>query len=89
MQPDYGAIVARAPQRTLGTILSAVLAGVLLATLRGTALYGGAIGLLLFATFLLIRRRCSYGITFLTPLTILLIGISSADTWIDLAERVA
>ncbi len=89
MQPDYGAIVARALQRTLGTILSAVLAAVLLATRRGTALYDGAIGLLLFATFLLIRRHYSYGITFLTPLTILLIGISSADPWIDLAERVA
>jgi uncharacterized membrane protein YccC len=44
---------------------------------------------LLFATFLLIRRRYSYGITFLTPLIILLIGIGSADPWIDLAERVA
>jgi uncharacterized membrane protein YccC len=89
MQPDYGGTVARALQRTLGTIIGAALAGVLLATLHGTALYDGAIGLLLFATFLLIRQRYSYGITFLTPLIILLIGIGSADPWIDLAERVA
>jgi uncharacterized membrane protein YccC len=44
---------------------------------------------LLFATFLLIRRRYGYAITFLTPLVILLIGMSSANPWIDLADRVA
>jgi uncharacterized membrane protein YccC len=89
MQPDYGGTLARALQRSLGTIAGAVLAGALLAALRGSAVYDAAIGLLLFATFLLIRRRYSYGITFLTPLIILLIGISSDDPWIDLAERVA
>jgi uncharacterized membrane protein YccC len=89
MQPDYGGTIARAVARGAGTIAGAVLAGILLATVHGTAAYDTAIGLLLFATFLLIRRRYGYGVTFLTPLVILLIGASSANPWIDVAERVA
>jgi uncharacterized membrane protein YccC len=89
LQPDYGGTVTRALQRSGGTIAGAMLAGVLLATLHGTAEYDVVLGLLLFATFLLIRRRYGYGVTFLTPLIILLIGLGSADPWIDLAERIA
>ncbi|HUH84888.1 MAG TPA: FUSC family protein [Stellaceae bacterium] len=89
MQPEYGATVRRALERTFGTIIGAALAGVLLTSVHGTAFYDAAIGLLLFLTFLLIRRRYSYGITCLTPLIILLIGMSSADPWFDLAERLA
>ena len=89
LQPDYGGTVARALERSGGTILGAVIAGALLAGLRGTVEYDAALGLLLFLTFLLIRRRYGYAITFLTPLIILLIGMASADPWIDLAERIA
>jgi uncharacterized membrane protein YccC len=89
MQPEYGGTIARALERSLGTLAGAALAGGLIATVHGRAAYDVAIGVLLFATFLLIRRRYGYGITFLTPLIILLIGASSADPWIDLAERVA
>lgn len=89
LQPDYGGTVARALQRSGGTIAGAAIAGALLATLRGTVEFDAALGLLLFLTFLLIRRRYGYAITFLTPLIILLIGMASADPWIDLAERVA
>lgn len=89
LQPDYGGTVARALQRSAGTIAGAVLAGALLTGLHGTAEYDVALGLLLFATFLLIRRRYGYAITFLTPIIILLIGMTSADPWIDLAERIA
>ncbi|HXZ01159.1 MAG TPA: FUSC family protein [Stellaceae bacterium] len=89
LQPDYAGTLARALQRTAGTIAGAAVAGALLAYVHGSAGYDAAIGLLLFATFLLIRRRYGYAITFLTPLIILLIGMSSADPWIDLAERVA
>ena len=89
LQPDYGGTITRALQRTLGTVAGAVIAGVLLATVHGTAGYDAALGVLLFATFLLIRRNYGYGITFLTPIIILLIGMSSADPWVDLAERVA
>jgi uncharacterized membrane protein YccC len=88
LQPEYGSTVSRAVQRTLGTVGGAVLAGVLLATVHGTAAYDVALALLLFATFLVIRRNYGYGITFLTPIVILLISRSSLDPWIDLAERV-
>lgn len=88
LQPDYSGTAARALQRTLGTVAGAVIAGALLATVRGTAGYNAAIGLLLFTTFLLIRRNYGYGITFLTPVIILLIGMSSVHPWVDLAQRV-
>jgi uncharacterized membrane protein YccC len=89
MQPDYGGTIARAIARGAGTIAGAVLAGILLTAAHSKVAYDAALGLLLFATFLLIRRRYGYGIMFLTPIIILLIGASSADPWIDLAERVA
>ena len=88
LQPDYGSTVKRALQRTAGTVAGAVLAGLLLTTLHGTTEYDAVLGLLIFATFLLIRRRYGYAMTFLTPIVILLIGMSSPDPWIDLAERV-
>jgi uncharacterized membrane protein YccC len=88
LQPEYGSTVNRAMHRTLGTIAGAVIAGALLATVHGTAAYDVALGVLLFATFLVIRRNYGYGITFLTPIIILLISHGSLDPWIDLAERV-
>ena len=89
LQPEYGSTVTRALHRTLGTIAGAVLAGALLATVHGTVAYDVALGILLFATFLVIRRNYGYGITFLTPIVILLISHGSLDPWIDLADRVA
>ena len=89
LQPEYGGTVARAVQRTIGTIAGAVVAGVLLATVHGTAAFDAAIATLLFATFALIRRRYGYAITFLTPIIMLLTGAGSADPWRDVAERIA
>jgi uncharacterized membrane protein YccC len=89
LQPEYGSTIARALQRSLGTLAGAAIAGVLLATMHGTASYDAALSVLLFATFLLIRRTYGYGIMFLTPIIILLIGMSSADPWVDLTERIA
>jgi len=88
LQPEYGSTVTRAWHRTLGTIAGAVIAGALLAGVHGTAAYDAALGVLLFATFLVIRRNYGYGITFLTPIIILLISQRSLDPWLDLAERV-
>jgi uncharacterized membrane protein YccC len=88
LQPEYGSTVTRALHRTLGTIAGAVIAGALLATVHGTTAYDMALGVLLFATFLVIRRNYGYGITFLTPIIILLIAQASLDPWVDLAERV-
>jgi uncharacterized membrane protein YccC len=88
LQPHYGATFSRALQRTGGTIAGAVLAGVLLVTLHGTPMFDVAIGFLLFATFALLRRRYGWGVTFLTPLIILLLGMSGPDPWMDLVDRI-
>ena len=88
LQPDYGGTISRALQRTAGTVAGALVAGVLLATVHGSAAFDAAIAALLFATFALIRRRYGYAITFLTPIVMLLIGAGSADPWIDLVERI-
>jgi uncharacterized membrane protein YccC len=89
LQPDYGGTVTRALHRSAGTIAGAAIAGVLLATVHGSFAYNATMAALLFAMFLLIRRNYGYGITFLTPLIILLIGMASTDPWADLGERVA
>jgi uncharacterized membrane protein YccC len=88
LQPEYGGTITRALERTGGTLAGAIIAGVLLATLHGTAAFDVAIAVLLFATFALIRRRYGYAIVFLTPLIILLIAPGAADPWRDLADRV-
>lgn len=88
LQPEFGGTLARALQRTGGTLVGAVIAGVLLATLQGGIAYEAAIAILLFATFLLLRRRYTYGVTFLTPLIILLLGLGGPDPWFDLRNRI-
>jgi uncharacterized membrane protein YccC len=89
LQPEYGGTIARALQRTAGTVAGAVVAGILIAAVHGSAAFDAAIAALLFATFALIRRRYGYAITFLTPIVMLLVGAGSADPWIDLIERIA
>jgi uncharacterized membrane protein YccC len=89
LQPDYGATFSRALERAGGTVAGAVLAGILLETLHGTPMFDVAIGFLLFATFALLRRRYAWGVTFLTPLIILLLGISGPDPWADVVDRIA
>jgi len=88
LQPDYGATMSRALQRTAGTVAGAVLAGLLIATVHGTVMFEIAIAALLFATFLLLRRRYGWAITFLTPLIILLLGLSGPGSWLDVGYRI-
>jgi uncharacterized membrane protein YccC len=88
LQPDYGATLARALERSAGTLAGAVLASMLLFALHGTPMFDVAIGFLLFATFALLRRRYGWGVTFLTPLIILLLGMSGPDTWMDVVARI-
>lgn len=88
LQPEFGGTLTRALQRTAGTMAGAVVAGVLLATLNGGVAYELAIAALLFATFLLLRRRYGYGVTFLTPLIILLLGLSGPSPWFDVRNRI-
>jgi uncharacterized membrane protein YccC len=88
LQPEFGGTLSRALQRTGGTMAGAIVAGILLATLQGGLAYEVAIAVLLFATFLLLRRRYAYGVTFLTPLIILLLGLSGPSPWFDVRNRI-
>lgn len=87
LQPDFGATLSRAFERSSGTLLGALIASGLIATLHDTPHYNLAIAVLLFLTFLLLRRSYSWGITFLTPLIIMLLALSGSGTWIDAAYR--
>jgi uncharacterized membrane protein YccC len=88
LQPEFGGTLTRALQRTAGTMAGAVVAGLLLATLQNGLGYEFAVSALLFATFLLLRRRYAYGVTFLTPLIILLLGLSGPSPWFDVRNRI-
>ena len=61
----------------------AVIAGLLLAGLHGTLALEIAVIILLFAALFVQRRRYGLGVTFLTPLIVLLLATSTGDPWID------
>ncbi len=88
LQPDYGGTLERAVQRSAGTVVGAVIAGVLRVMLHKTIAFEFSIAILLFATFFLIRRHYGQAIAFLTPLIILLIGVSGPDPWADVRDRI-
>jgi uncharacterized membrane protein YccC len=87
LQPEFGSTLTRALQRTAGTIGGAVIAGVALWELSGFTLRL-FLTALLFIAFFVHRRRHGLGITFLTPLIVLLITTSVGDPWIDTFDRV-
>jgi uncharacterized membrane protein YccC len=88
LQPEFGGTLTRTVQRTIGTVAGAVIAGVLLAGLHGTVMLEFAVVALLFAALFVHRRRYSLGVTFLTPLIVLLLATSIGDPWIDTLDRV-
>ena len=88
LQPEFGGTFDRALQRTAGTVAGAVLAGLLLATLNGTAVFEPLIIMLLFAAFFVLRRRYGLGVAFLTPLVILILATANTSPWWDTFERV-
>ena len=88
LQPEFGGTLARALQRTAGTVAGAVIAGLLLATLHGSFALNLVLMVLLFAAFFVQRRRYALGVTFLTPLIVLLIATSVGDPWLDTLDRI-
>jgi uncharacterized membrane protein YccC len=88
LQPDFGGTLSRAGQRTIGTVAGAVIAGVLLAALHATMMLVLAIVALLFAALFVLRRSYGLGVTFLTPLIVLLLTTSVGDPWTDTLDRV-
>src|SRR5215210_8523764 len=77
-----------AAARTPGTVAGAALAGLMLATLNGTAVFEPLIIALLFAAFFVLRRRYGLGVTFLTPLVVLILATADTSPWWDTLERI-
>src|SRR5215210_3747460 len=77
-----------AAARTPGTVAGAALAGLMLATLNGTAVFEPLIIALLFAAFFVLRRRYGLGVTFLTPLVVLILATADTSPWWDTWERI-
>jgi uncharacterized membrane protein YccC len=88
LQPEFGGTLSRAVQRTIGTAAGAVIAGALLAGLHGTLMLELVVVALLFAALFVQRRRYGLGVTFLTPLIVLLLATSIGDPWTDTLDRV-
>jgi uncharacterized membrane protein YccC len=88
LQPEFGGTINRALQRTAGTVAGAALAGLMLATLNGTLVFEPLLIVLLFAAFFVLRRRYGLGVTFLTPLVVLILATADTSPWWDTLERI-
>jgi uncharacterized membrane protein YccC len=88
LQPDFGGTLSRASQRMAGTVAGAAIAGVLLAAAHDTFVLNIAVVLLLTAALFVLRRRYGLGVTFLTPLIVLLLATSVGNPWADTIDRV-
>ncbi|HKJ95488.1 MAG TPA: FUSC family protein [Gammaproteobacteria bacterium] len=88
LQPQLGPTLTRALQRTAGTVLGAVVAGVLVYLFRNSAGMEAAILVCLFLTLLFFRQRYWLAIVFLTPLIILLLSLLVHHPWISIVERI-
>lgn len=88
LQPHMGATMTRALHRTGGTILGAILAGVLVYLFQDTAFMPAAILGCFFLTLLFFRRRYWLAVMFLTPLIILLLTLLVHHPWVQIAERI-
>ena len=86
-QPEFGGTLRRAIERILGTIGGAVVAAILLWQLKDNLLLDVAIVALGFGAFLLLRRRYALAMVCITPMVILLLGLSEPDPWIDIRDR--
>jgi uncharacterized membrane protein YccC len=88
LQPEFGGTIDRALQRTAGTVAGSALASVMLATLSGTVVFEPLLIALLFAAFFVLRRRYGLGVTFLTPIVVLILATADTSPWWDTFERI-
>lgn len=75
LQPEFGATWRRMLQRVGGTFAGVVIAGGLHFLLHGSAAESALIAVCAFGTFLFIRRHYGLGVTLLTPMILLLLGV--------------
>ncbi|HYW04574.1 MAG TPA: FUSC family protein [Gammaproteobacteria bacterium] len=88
LQPQLGATLSRALQRTGGTLLGALLAGLLIFLFHGSVMLDAAILACLFLTLLLFRQRYWLAVVFLTPLIILLLTLMTHQPWAEIVNRI-
>ncbi len=87
LQPQLGATVNKAIHRTGGTVLGAVLAGLLVLLFGNSVGIDVAILVCFFLTVLYLRSRYWVAVVFLTPLIILLLSLLVHHPWSDIIER--
>lgn len=75
LQPEFGATWRRMLQRVGGTLAGVLIAGILHFLLHGSAAESVLIAVCAFGTFLFIRRHYGVGVTMLTPMILLLLGV--------------
>lgn len=75
LQPEFGATWQRLLHRVGGTLAGVLIAGVLHFLLHGSAAESVVIAVCAFGTFLFIRRHYGLGVTMLTPMILLLLGV--------------
>ena len=88
LQPQLGATLSKALQRTGGTVLGAILAGILVLMFHQTPGVDFAILTCFFLTLLFLRRHYWVAAVFLTPLIILLLSLLVHHPWSDIIERI-
>lgn len=88
LQPQVGATLSKAFQRTGGTLVGAAIAALLVFLFHGTVMLDAAILACLFLTLLLFRNRYWLAVAFLTPLIILLLNLMTHQPWTDIVNRV-
>ncbi|HKT31872.1 MAG TPA: FUSC family protein [Gammaproteobacteria bacterium] len=75
LQPEFGATWRRMWQRVGGTLAGVLIAGVLHFLLHDSAAESVVIAVCAFGMFLFIRRHYGVGVTMLTPMVLLLLGV--------------
>lgn len=75
LQPEFGATWRRLLERIGGTLAGVLIAAALHLLVHGTAAEIALIAACTFGTFLLIRRNYGLGVTMVTPMILLLLGV--------------
>lgn len=89
LQPNFGATLQRAVNRTAGTMLGAALAALAAFLLQDTpAGMDAAIVVSMFCTILFFRRHYGVAVVFLTPMIILLLDLVLHTPWIEVTDRI-
>ena len=83
LRPDFGETRLRTVERTVGTVVGAVLATLLGYVFHGTVFVYVIIAFLAFAFFALRARKYGPAVAMITPLFILMIDLTNLGNWVE------